>query len=127
MLVRQHGTGAGLAADADKAAFVQAVIGQLQHADVTPDFLAGHLRQRVEFVQRSFRGREGAVDFQRGNLAAGARALVATLARGPGGDGRQFAAQRLDFAHTAAFAMAVFVKAEQAFFFDEGLKLVLVW
>ena len=58
VLVRQHRAGAGLAADADESAFVQAVVWQLQHADVAPDLFTGHLRERVEFVQGAFRGGE---------------------------------------------------------------------
>jgi len=36
VLVRQYRAGAGLTTDADKTALVQAVVRQLQHADVTP-------------------------------------------------------------------------------------------
>ena len=50
VLVRQYRAGAGLTADADEAAFMQAVVRQFKHADVTPDFFTGHLRQGVEPV-----------------------------------------------------------------------------
>src|SRR5690606_31581983 len=83
VLVRQHRAGAGLAANADKTALVQAVVGQLEHADVPPDFFAAHLRQRVELVQRPLQGGEGGIDFQRRYRTAGARALVPALACGP--------------------------------------------
>ncbi|MNP61757.1 hypothetical protein D3C76_1569750 [compost metagenome] len=84
MLVRQYRAGAGFAADADETAFVQAVVRQLQHADVAPDLFAGHLCQRVELVQGAFRGGERGVDFHHRDGAAGAGALVPTLAGRPG-------------------------------------------
>ena len=126
MLAGQYRPGAGLAADADEAALMQAVVRQLQHADVAPHLFAGHLRQRVELVQGAFRRGERRVDFQRRHLAASAGALVAALAGGPGADTCEFAAQRFDLADAAAFAMAVLIEAEQAFLFDEGLQLARV-
>ncbi|MNS36605.1 hypothetical protein D3C72_687990 [compost metagenome] len=102
---------------------MQAVVGQLKHADITPYFLTAHLRQRVELVQGALGGGEGAVDFHCRHLAAGARALVAALAGGPGAHGGQLATQRLDLADTAALAVAVLVEAEQALFLDERVEL----
>jgi len=83
--------------------------------------------KRVEFVEGAFRGGESAVDFHHGDLAAGARALVAALAGGPSGDAGQFALERLDLADAAALAMAVLVEAEQTLFFDEGFEFALIW
>ena len=114
MLVGQHRAGAGFAADADEAALVQRVVGQLQHADVAPDLGAGHLRQRVELAEGVVRGGEGGIDLQHRHLAARAGALVAALAGGPGAHAGQFAAQRFDLADAAAFAVAILVEAEQA-------------
>src|SRR3989344_2719224 len=107
VLVWQYRAGARLTANADEPAFVQAVVRQFQHPDVAPDFLACHLRQRVELVQGAFRGRERGVYFHHGHSAARARALVAALAGSPGLHARQLATQRLDLADAAAFAMAV--------------------
>ena len=102
---------------------MQAVVGQFEHADIAPDFLAGHLRQGVELVQWPLWGREGTVNFQRRHLTAGAGALVAALARGPGLDGTELAPQRGNLAHAAALAMAVLEEAVQAFVLDQGLDL----
>src|SRR5690606_9527853 len=122
VLVRQDGAGARLAADPDEAPLMQAVVGDFEHTDVGPDFLAAHLRQRVELVQVAFGRGEGAVDFQHGDLAACARALVTALAGGPGAYVGQLAAQRLDLADAAALAMPVAVEAEQALFVDHRLQ-----
>ena len=50
VLVRQYRAGAGFATDADETTLVQAVVRQFEHADITPDLFAAHLRQRVELV-----------------------------------------------------------------------------
>lgn len=51
MLVGQYRPCARLATNADEAALMQAVVRQLEHADITPHFFTAHLRQRIELVQ----------------------------------------------------------------------------
>src|SRR3546814_408647 len=122
VLIGQYRAGAGLAADADETALVQAVVGDFQHADVAPDFLAGHLRQRVELVQRVVRCGEGRIQLQHRYLAACAGALIAALPGSPGADGGQFASQWLDLANSTAFAVTVTIETEQAFLVYQWLQ-----
>src|SRR5690554_7362411 len=84
VLAWQYRAGAGLAADADKTLFVQAVVGGFCHADVVPDFFRGPVRQRVELDQWFIIGGESAVYLHDWNIVPGARALVPTLAGNPG-------------------------------------------
>ncbi len=57
-----------------------------------------------------------------GDFASGGGVLVLALAGDPGVEGGEFAAEWRYFADVAAFFVAVFVKAVEAFFFDEGFK-----
>lgn len=56
-----------------------------------------------------------------GDFASGGGVLVLALACDPGVECGEFAAEWGDFADVAAFFVAVFVEAVEAFFFDEGL------
>src|SRR5690554_1160578 len=115
VLAGQYRAGAGLAADADKALFVQAVVGGFCHADVVPDFFRGPVRQRVELHQRFVFGGEGVVCLHHRHLVPGARALVPALAGNPGIHRGQFLAQRVHLADAAAFRVAVLVETEKSF------------
>src|SRR5690606_17062817 len=126
MLVGQHRAGAGLAADAHKTPFMQAVVGNLQHADVVPYIDAAVVCQRVELDELPVRRGEGAVDFDYRHMAAGTRALVPALAGHPGVHGGQLAPQRGDLANTAALAMAALIEVEQPLFLDVGLERALI-
>src|SRR5690554_3488803 len=122
VLAWQYRAGAGLATDADKALFVQAVVGGFRHADVVPDLFRAPVRQWVELHQRFIIGRERRIDLHHRHLVPGARALVPALAGNPGIHRGQFLAQWVHLADAAAFRMAVFVEAEQAFLAHQGLN-----
>src|SRR5690606_41478993 len=85
MLVGQHRAGAGLAADADKTPFMQAVVGNLQHAEVVPYIDAAVVCQRVELDELPVRRGGGADGFDYRHVAAGPRALVPASPGGAGG------------------------------------------
>ena len=66
MLIRQDRASAGLAANADKATFMQCVIGQFQHANIVPNLFATHLCQWIKLIQWLFCCRESRIKLDGG-------------------------------------------------------------
>src|SRR5690606_35404306 len=80
MLIWQSGAGAGLTANADKAAFMQAVVGHVEYFDVFPHLRRGRQRQRVVLGQLTITAFKLRVGFHQLHVRACAWALVAALA-----------------------------------------------
>src|SRR5690606_22937786 len=112
MLIWQSGAGAGLTANADKAALMQAVVRHIEHLDVFPHLRRGPQRQRVVLGQFTMATFKRAVGFNQLHVRACAWALVAALAGNPGIQCAQLLTQRGNFTHATAFLMAIFIKAE---------------
>ena len=74
VLARHDGPGAGRAANAGIALFVQAVEGKLARADIGPDLLLGPVQQRADLVQ-------AVLGVPLNGLALGARLATARDAR----------------------------------------------
>ena len=125
MLVGQDGAGAGFAADADETAFMQAVVGNFQHANVIPYILAGVIGQGVELDQLALRGAESAVHLDHRDIGTG-RALVLALTGNPGVHAGQLAPQGSDLADAAALTMAALVEVEQALLLHIGFQRLMI-
>src|SRR5471032_1579438 len=104
---------------------MQPAVPRLRTGEGSSDWFAGPLCPWGELVQGAHGRGERAVHFQHRDVAAGAGAPDAALTGGPGGDASQLAAQGLDLADAAAFAMAVLIEAEQALFLDERFQRAL--
>src|SRR5690606_1818030 len=105
VLIRQRWAGAGLTSDADKAAFMQAVVRHVEYFDVFPPIGAGPQRQRVVLGQLTIAAFKRRVGFNKLHVRACTWALVAALAGNPGVQCAQLLAQRGDFTYAAAFLM----------------------
>src|SRR5579872_2272955 len=119
MLPWIHRTGAGLAANGDKATLVQGIVRDVVFPDVAPNLLRTPVGERVEFNQLVRRGGEGGINFNNGYFSSRRRALIAPLSGDPCVERFERSAQRLDLADSTTFLVAITVKREQTLFPDK--------
>jgi len=102
VLAGEDGAGPGLAANADHAAGVEGVVGDVEGADRVPDLGAGGRPEGAELDEGAVLAEEDGVVLGGAEGGAGARALVAALAGDPGAARGEVATEGLDLADLAA-------------------------
>src|SRR5690554_5905357 len=97
MLAGADGFGTGFAADRNKAALVERVVGQVIASNVIPYILRAPVSQWIKFGQDCTWARKRGVILNHWNTGTGAGTLVFALTADPGIKSVQLFTQRIDF------------------------------